>query len=696
MSAPNERPDLPRVEPANGLGTPTPRTAPKVPVSPAGSAGWTSDDEELTPSIVFARFLGRRERGEEVDIEDVIREHPKMERDLRGMFSDAGHGHAIHEAAGLEPIEEAAQFTAEDALRRFQEGVASGQRLGPYELVGKIGEGAMGQVWEAWDTSLGRPVALKVIRPQALTARSQARLVREARAIARVSHPNIVAAYAFSSTDGVEWIAMQFVPGGRTLRALMREDDVKTPILDKRCRELASLFAQIADGMAAAHEHGIVHRDLKPENVLLMPDGRPCVTDFGLAQVEDEAGLTQDGDILGTWRYMSPEQVTGRAAELDGRSDVFSLGTMLFELLTGQSPFGKSIAAQSVAIPYKPHLDLDHARSGVPSGLKVIVDKCLEKRPEQRYSTMQELAVELRRFAAGEPVRTLPPVLHGRYERRSVIREDLSQRVLHCFDLVLRQDVVLELSGSSDLAVWSKSNADYALRHAQVLAALRNPGLQTVKDFFQTETGPVLVLEFVRGELLAERLRRSGPLEHDALLRLARELAATLAYVHGASAVHRGLTTECVLLRDSGPALLRGFRFAKFTHLNDGCSLYGARERAREQPELRQFLPKYPAPELFDEKGYGPNKLTDIFALGCVLFEAATGKPPFEDLYGTHYQKPVLLRHQAPRLDPRLAAQIENCLERNPLLRPQSAQVILDALGNSRWQRLKGLLKRQE
>ena len=278
--------------------------------------------------------------------------------------------------------------------------------LSHYRLVEKIGEGGMGVVWKALDTRLDRHIALKLLPPE-LTAdpERQRRFLREARSAAAVTHPNIVTIHEIDEAGGITFIAMELVEG-RSLRTVIGGQPIPIP-------EALRIATGIAEGLARAHQDRIVHRDLKPENVILGSDGRPRILDFGLAKLvehQQEAlrsqlslektrtgEMTREGKILGTPAYMSPEQARGEV--VDARSDIFSFGVTLYEMVTGRLPFqGDSPIEMLAAILHKPAVPASRVNAEVPSRLDDILGKCLEKDAKGRYHSSQDLVVDLRRL----------------------------------------------------------------------------------------------------------------------------------------------------------------------------------------------------------------------------------------------------------------------------------------------------------
>ncbi|MGE5124941.1 MAG: protein kinase domain-containing protein, partial [Betaproteobacteria bacterium] len=276
--------------------------------------------------------------------------------------------------------------------------VEAGTRLGPYEIVAPLGHGGMGLVFRARDTRLNREVAIKVL-PQNLADDAEAldRFKREAKAVAALSHPNILAIHDFESHEGAPYVAMELLEG-ETLRARLADGALPS-------RKAVEIALAIAAGLAAAHDKGIVHRDLKPENVFLLRDGQVKVLDFGLARVEPIAAeegkgaptvslSTEPGRVMGTVGYMAPEQVRGRA--VDARADIFSFGAVLYEMLTGKRAFAGDSAVETLNAILKedPPSLFDSTRNLSP-GLERIVRRCLEKRPEERFRTAHDLAIAL-------------------------------------------------------------------------------------------------------------------------------------------------------------------------------------------------------------------------------------------------------------------------------------------------------------
>lgn len=286
-------------------------------------------------------------------------------------------------------------------------------QLGRYEVIRELGQGAMGVVYQAKDPLIDRVVAIKTINlglAQEGKDEYEGRFYQEAKAAGRLNHPNIVTIYDVGKSGDIAYIAMEFLQG-RELRDIMNDAGL-LPV-----DHVLEITAQVALGLAYAHEYDIIHRDVKPSNIMVIRDGHVKITDFGIARMTSAAVRTQTGMVLGSPKYMSPEQVMGK--EIDQRSDIFSLGVMLYEMLTGQAPFNgdnvNAIMYQTLnAVPAPPN----SVNTASPEMLNFIVAKALAKNMEDRYQNAKDFADDLRACrdtlpSSGQYLNVVPTAVTG-------------------------------------------------------------------------------------------------------------------------------------------------------------------------------------------------------------------------------------------------------------------------------------------
>jgi eukaryotic-like serine/threonine-protein kinase len=372
-----------------------------------------------------------------------------------------------------------------------------GRVIGHYKIVDKIGSGAMGDVFRARDERLGRDVALKVIRASSSdNADHVRRFELEARAVAALNHPNIVAIYDVGLEEGSPYIVCELLEG-KTLRQRLNEGPLTT-------RQVLDYAQQIVQGLIAAHERRIIHRDLKPENLFATSDGRVKILDFGVAklQMPDEAGrhaqelttVTKTGAVIGTVAYMSPEQLRSRA--VDHRSDIFSVGGILYEMLTGRRAFRGETEVDTITAVLRedpPELELEHAR--IPVAFQQIVRHCLEKEPEKRFQSARDLAFALE---------TLP---EASGTRRHLSSPKLGTRILPWAVSALLLVATMLLSGKL-----AQENSGFPSYHritfdqGPIYSARFAPGFQSVVYGAAWAGKPLALFSTVADSLLAQPL----------------------------------------------------------------------------------------------------------------------------------------------------------------------------------------------
>ncbi|HZV02296.1 MAG TPA: protein kinase, partial [Planctomycetota bacterium] len=606
---------------------------------------------------------------------------------------------------------------------------------GTYRIVRKLGEGGMGAVYEAVD-NIDRKVALKVMKPEFAKTKDFAdRFKREAMAAAKFKHPNSVDVYNFGQDGDVCFLALEYV-SGRELRDVIRENGALPPL------RAADIALQVLAALEKAHAAGIVHRDMKPQNVMIASeDGRDVakILDFGIAKMKDASGpQTQLGTIMGTVAYMSPEQARGEV--VDGRSDLYSVGIILYQMLTGEVPFtGKSsmelIKKQIEQAP--PPLRTKHAE--IPVALEQVVMKALAKRREDRYQDARSFAKAIEsskgefektlvgahatgalvpdpppppeaptRSAPVTPVPTTAPprvdtalsyeeggtaavyaglvgrTIDDKYEVQSKLGEGGMGAVFKARHKLLDKLVALKvvhpaLSERPDVR-------ERFLREAKAAMVFVHPNAIPVRDFGVTKDGLVyMTQDFSPGKSLRAILSEKKRLEPPRALAIARQCLLALAEAHQHGIVHRDFKPENVLVeRDetTGDDVARVCDFG-IAKLNDAHAAQGPNG---ESLTGRSVIgtPHYMAPE--QASGEKVDGRADIYAVGCVLYELVTGTKVFEaDSVMKVLMKQISTEPDAPRkrlasVPPAVEVLILRALAKAPASRFANCEEMVEAI----------------
>ena len=505
-----------------------------------------------------------------------------------------------------------------------------------FEILEELGRGGMGVVYKAQQTSLNRLVALKMIRDSVLAGpQDRARFRVETEAAARMRHPNVVQIYEVGEHAGRPYFAMELVEGPRLDEHLAGRPQPPTVA--------AELVRTLAHAVQHAHAHKVIHRDLKPANVLLGIDvlagcedttaaypratdfGQPKIIDFGLAKQldADRTALTQDGAILGTASYMAPEQAAGAAGKIGPAVDVYALGCILYEMLTGRPPFlADTWEGTLQQVLHEEPLPPSRLQPGVPGDLETVCLKCLEKDPAGRYASATELADDLSRFLQAESVTAAPLDAVERlarmaaregYEILGVVGRGPRSTVYHARYIPLKQPVALKVFPETACTRTEWENRLH--QGADLWAALAHPQIVPVHRTGWLDGSPYLALEYVpQGGLAAKLVGPLFPIRQ--AVHLVEQLAEIVGYLHRQGAVHGNLKPSNVLLAADGIPRITDFR------LTGG--LYQGRLPADDQdPAGIAYL----TPEFVRDPGAEPRPYTDIYGLGLILYELLTGRP---------------------------------------------------------------------
>ncbi len=356
------------------------------------------------------------------------------------------------------------------------------KKIGKYKILGILGKGGMGIVYKALDPDIEREVAIKTIRFDTLTDGTEkddlmARFMREARAAGKLAHPNIVTIYDVGREKDLTYIVMQYVEG-QNLQGLVYSGKKFS------CQEIIELMRPICDSLDYAHENGIVHRDIKPANIMIDKSGKPFLADFGVARIETST-MTQVGTTVGTLSYMSPEQIQGQT--VDGRSDIFALGVILYELLSGKKPFfGDNISTIVYKIVHEEPQRITEVNQDLPRGYELVIKKALAKNPEDRYQTCQQLVSDLENSG-----KILEQTLAYETDKEASIPARAKRKL--SFVLSLAFFGVVVVAGGAYLLLSPKSEKSSTKLAEDILTT--QPNKQTVQDYLNRAKSEILAAQ---------------------------------------------------------------------------------------------------------------------------------------------------------------------------------------------------------
>jgi serine/threonine protein kinase/Tol biopolymer transport system component len=553
-----------------------------------------------------------------------------------------------------------------------------GSTVSHYRILDRLGGGGMGVVYKAVDLKLDRPVALKFLAGQrGASEEGKQRFMREARAASALDHPNICTIHEIDETgDGALFIAMALCEG-ETLRDRIERGPL--PLA-----EAVAIAGQIAAGLACAHERGIVHRDVKPANVIVAPDGRVKIVDFGIAKLADQSRITRAGAAVGTAAYMSPEQFHGE--EADPRTDVWSLGVVIYEMVTGRPPFaGESETEMVRAILGRSPRPMASLRPGVPQGLEKLVRQALAKRPEDRLESMEAMRAGLRDLvpalsapsfsdddltlvdfptAPSLPLETGPlePAgppgdRVGPYEILEILGGGGMGVVYKARHVRLARVVALKFL-PPELTRDPQAKERFE-QEARAASSLDHPNLCTILELGETPDGRLyLAMPCYDGETLRRRIER-GPLPVAEAVDIALQIARGLSKAHRSGLVHRDVKPANVIVTTDGVVKILDFGLAK---------LAGAAAVSRTGSPAG--TPAYMSPE--QARGDEADPRTDLWSLGVVLYEMLAGRRPFRGereqavIYAILNERAQPLRELRPETPPELARLVERLMAKDP------------------------------
>jgi serine/threonine protein kinase len=677
-------------------------------------------ETEILLDLISHEIILRNESGEKPTLLEYLGRFPDLSEEMVHLFAQPRSKPAAAEAPALR--------------RRARSAPLPAPSIPGYEIIAFIDSGGQGDVYQARHLLLDRLVALKILRLGPDTDAEQlARFQREGQVSARLDHPNIIRVFDCQEHEGRLYFCMEFADAGSLKDRLDREGCL-------RPRDTAELLVTLALAVQHAHDHAVIHRDLKPSNALFLSDGTVKIADFGLAKLlnPDVTELTRTHAVLGSASYMSPEQAAGRNRLITAATDIYGLGAILYETLTGQPPFrGESWLATLDLVRFEPVTPPRHWQPDIPPELERICLKCLEKDPSRRYRRAAELAADLRRFLedellqtrdatldtpppeearSAEPLTSSPlpsttpaidergfPLIPG-YEILNLIGRGGMGMVYLARQVSLHRLVALKTiaENGEGAARWRRLRAE-----AEVVAGLKHPNIVQIHDLNEYAGLVYVAMEYVEGGSLWTTLRHQGPPPPRAAAQLIEQVARAVGFIHLRRLVHRDIKPSNILLapavlireqqtRIGGLTADQLFGIPKLTdfglvrRLDDICpdpEVSGDGDQFSTMAGAVVGTPLYMSPEQAAGRNADVGFASDVWALGVTLFEVLTGQTPFaasnfvEVLHNVMAGRPVgRPRELRPDIPPVLEAICLKCLQPEPRQRYANGQQLAEDL----------------